>query len=216
MELDKIYDFDVDDLLYDETLGGVRLGQRARKKRTIVSPSPSPPVCPGGEEPQYASGRAGFLEWLRWWQPEAHQKIATTRPELIYAEQWTQQAKCDFDFSSDALDYEGYNYDTGSYLLHAVDEPPETPKQEQSWADRITSVLAPLMQAYQQKQVFKIQLKRAEQGLPPLKTDDLAAQVRVKVEAGKELTQTLAKTLLPIGLGIGALLLVPLLFRRRR
>lgn len=258
MELDKIYDFDVDDLLDDEDLSGfgrafrqiikpvaaqagrpvakrtirpavmpvgwrppltTPVAPRPKGKRKVVLPSITPAVqavCPEVKEPQYASGREGFLQWLRWWQPAIHQRIAVARPELVYADQRKRQAKRDFDFESDALDYEGYNYDTGNFLLYGVGEPPETPQQKQTWADRITSVLTPLMQAYQQKQIFKIQLKRAEEGLPPLKTDDLAAQVKVKVEAGKELTQTLTQFLLPIGLGIGALLVVPLLFRRRR
>lgn len=47
------------------------------------------------------------------------------------------------------------------------------------WTNLVTSIVSPLMQGYQQKQMIDIQVQRAKAGLPPLPDDQMAAKVKV-------------------------------------
>lgn len=68
----------------------------------------------------------------------------------------------------------------------------------ESIADTANKILPSLVQAKAQRDIFKAQLKRAEQGMPPLKTEEIAPTLKVKADVGQ-------KWLLPALLGGGAL-----------
>lgn len=78
---------------------------------------------------------------------------------------------------------------------------------------KIADFVLPLLQVYQQRQILKLQLKRAEAGQPPLDVESLAAPpTRVEIEAGKETRRT-GMIALAAGAGLG--LLVWMMGRRR-
>lgn len=71
----------------------------------------------------------------------------------------------------------------------------------------------PIVTQYKaQGKILKAQLKRAEQGLPPLQVDDYSPVLRVEPSFGTS-GNTIAKYAIPIAIGVGALIL---LNRKRR
>lgn len=87
------------------------------------------------------------------------------------------------------------------------------------WLDDIISTVkevAPsLVQAKSQRDILKTQMKRAEQGLPPLKTESIAPTVKVQADITPEAKQeimvtakeTMNKVFMPLALGLGGLAL---------
>lgn len=139
----------------------------------------------------YPPGPPGFVAWMRDRMPEVYKEVKKQQPELVEEKRLvaafipkrqrlrTRRKYCK---KHGGLDYEGYNYDTGNYLLWGLGQEPEPVKEKSTfdtWADRITSLATPLLSVYQQKEMVDLQIERAKQGLPPLADDALAARVKV-------------------------------------
>lgn len=85
------------------------------------------------------------------------------------------------------------------------------PAASPSFADIVQQVVPAALQLYRESQATKLQMKRAEQGLPPLPLDYYSPPVRVEASVDRSTQMILA------GLGIaGALGLLFLLSRGRR
>jgi hypothetical protein len=89
------------------------------------------------------------------------------------------------------------------------------------WDDIVATVknVAPtLVQTKAQLDIYKAQMKRAERGLPPLKTEEIAPTVRVQTEVGpetrREILGGMGKFAIPIAIG-GGLLLMMMMQRKR-
>lgn len=82
-----------------------------------------------------------------------------------------------------------------------------------NWGDKLLSVIGPALQAYNQQKIMKMQIQRAEQGLPPLPTEQLAPPP-MTARLGLD-----DKTLKMVGLGVAAIagaVMVPKLLRKAR
>lgn len=171
-----------------------------------------------GANNQYSAGPAGFIAWLQDRMPEVHKKLEATRPDLIAPGQlvkmsrWPEIARRKRrQRSRNGLTYEGYNYDTGDYQLWGlgqdiptieVDTTKPAPTEE-TWADKVSSWVAPLVNVYQQKKMIDLQLERARAGLPPLADDALAAKVKVTTGFDKYIPWVI--------LGVGGIVLIKIL-----
>lgn len=94
------------------------------------------------------------------------------------------------------------------------------------WFDSLTSSLTDLAPKYlqykQQKKVMKMQMTRAEKGLPPANVADYAPVIKTRVDIAPETRRELISAgqkslkdmMLPIGLGVGGLVLVLALTRK--
>lgn len=95
-----------------------------------------------------------------------------------------------------------------------------TPKPTTSWADKLFSIAGGLVGIYQQKKVMDLQIKRAEQGLPPLDISQITPPtVSVQVDLPPEIKQgikTTQKWLMPALIGGGLLLFMMMQGKRRR
>lgn len=86
------------------------------------------------------------------------------------------------------------------------------PVAAKTTGQKIADFVLPLLQVYQQREILKLQLKRAQAGQPPLDVESLTMPAaRVEIEAGKETRRTGL-----IALGIGAALGAVLWFTGRR
>jgi hypothetical protein len=77
--------------------------------------------------------------------------------------------------------------------------------------DTLKSIATPLLQTYQQQQLFEINLERAKNNLPPVTADQMAAGVGVNIG----LSPATKKLVTYIGGGFLALKLFQALMRRR-
>ncbi len=89
---------------------------------------------------------------------------------------------------------------------------PPTAKEAPAWYERIANSVADLLPAYgayqTQKQLIKLNIQRAQQGLSPIEANQLAPQVNVGVSSD-------IKTFAYIGLGaIALVILLPRLLKR--
>lgn len=69
--------------------------------------------------------------------------------------------------------------------------PPTTGGFWTSLVSTAQQVLPTLVQTKAQLDIYKAQLKRAEQGLPPLKTEEIAPTVRIQTELGPQTTKNI-------------------------
>lgn len=80
---------------------------------------------------------------------------------------------------------------------------------ETSIWDNIVSAVTTVVPAYfaakQQRDVYNLQLARAEKGLEPLDVGQIAPQIRTSVEMGPETRAGLQKMIIPLGIGAAAL-----------
>jgi hypothetical protein len=90
---------------------------------------------------------------------------------------------------------------------------------EKSWFTSFTQSIqkiAPALVQYKtQKDILKLQLDRAKKGLPPLDTSALAPTIRVQPELSPEMYSDLKKYVLPVSIGIGALLVAVMMSRKK-
>lgn len=91
---------------------------------------------------------------------------------------------------------------------------------QKSWfsnfTDSIKQIAPALVQYKNQKKIMRMQLRRAEQGLPPLDTSALAPTIRIQPELSPEMYDNMKRYVIPFGVGIGALLIGLLLSRKKR
>jgi hypothetical protein len=80
-----------------------------------------------------------------------------------------------------------------------------------SLLDSLKSIAAPLIQSYQQQQLFNMNVDRAKQNLPPISADQMAAGVGVNVGLSPATKQLVIWGLI----GVGGLQLISALTRRR-
>ena len=85
-------------------------------------------------------------------------------------------------------------------------ETEETPQ----WVDKALDIGKTMLQIKQQADIQRINIARAEKGLPPLRVADIAPQVKVGMDT-EQLNKVLA-----VGAGIAVLAVVAYLFTRRR
>jgi hypothetical protein len=108
------------------------------------------------------------------------------------------------------MNFEGYG------LSAAADE--SVPWYTQILTTAKESIPA-LVQAQAQKKILALQLKRAQQGLPPLKTEDITPTMKIQAGASpellRELRQGAANIALPLAIGAGALVLFFVMKKRR-
>jgi MYXO-CTERM domain-containing protein len=141
-------------------------------------------VAASGQKVKAAiDGVVNFMSWLETNFPEQHAAVLQSRPELALPE-----------FAMAGLAGLGQG---------------ETPAAEPTtdWGKQLTSILSPLLNVWQQRELVKVNIKRAEQGLSPLDTGAIAPTVNVGVSP--EVRQAGI-------IGGLALLGVALLFLRRR
>lgn len=101
----------------------------------------------------------------------------------------------------------------GLHVMNAGTDPVAEPSIWDKIVSGAQQILPTIVQARAQKQIFDAQLKRAKQGLPPLKTAEIAPTIRVQAEVGREtreavtggILQTLKHWAVPVLVGGGAL-----------
>ena len=97
--------------------------------------------------------------------------------------------------------------------------PMQTAVPKKSWfegfTDSIKKIAPALIQYKTQKNILKVQLQRAKQGLPPLDTSALAPTIRIQPELTPEMYADVKKYVVPAAIGIAALL-VGLIWRKKK
>jgi len=102
-----------------------------------------------------------FAEWIKKNYPDAYQAIVTTGPEMLVPE---------FALS-------GMYPRLGFAGIGEV----ETNEPSTDWGKKIMDIVSSVIPLYQQKELFQLQLKRAEMGLPPIDPATMAPTVNVGV-----------------------------------
>lgn len=102
------------------------------------------------------------------------------------------------------LQSEGLMDDDDDCLSAAHTVPPVV---KGSWADRILSAAEKIIPTVYQYRTMEMQLKRAERGLPPIKTASIAPTA--KVEVGDQTR----KLIVWGGVGLGSLIVLKILFK---
>ena len=149
---------------------------------------PPQPQQDYGQESGANVGWAGFFDWLDTSHPEITSKV--DERGLL------ESPGSPFSFDRGGDSFEGLS--AGEVVA------PASP----GWMDSILKLAAPLVQSYQQQKIFKAQMKRAQSGLPPLKTEEYVPPVRASIGIDTE-------TLLPILGVVGAVGLAFFLNSRR-
>lgn len=102
---------------------------------------------------------------------------------------------------------------------HAVTKPIAAPPQK-SWWNNFTTAIGDVggkfLQYKSQQKVLRLQLQRAKQGLPPLDMSRLAPVIKVQPELSPEMVDDVKKYMVPAAIGLGAVLLIVLMGRRKR
>ena len=86
----------------------------------------------------------------------------------------------------------------------------------ESFTDSIKKIAPALIQYKTQKNILKVQLQRAKQGLPPLDTSALAPTIRVQPELTPEMYADVKKYVVPAVIGIAALLVGLIWSKKKR
>lgn len=128
-----------------------------------VAPSPNE-VDQKPVDKAKAAGIVTFSQWLEANYPDVYKSVIYTRPELLMPE-----------FALAGI----RRYANGL----GEDQPQEKTEPQTDWGTRLISVIEKIVPAYQQQQLFKMQIRRAEQGLPPIDPSSFAPTVNVGVEA---------------------------------
>ena len=109
----------------------------------------------------------------------------------------------------------------GGYGLgaHAVAKPIATPPKK-SWWNNFTTAVGDVggkfLQYKSQQKVLRLQLQRAKQGLPPLDMRRLAPVIKVQPELSPEMVDDMKKYMVPAAIGVGAVVLILFMSRKRR
>ena len=102
----------------------------------------------------------------------------------------------------------GLGYGFGQVPQPTAQQQPAAPPQK-AWWEKALDAAATFGTAYlqfeAQKDVLKVQQKRAEQGLPPIRTDAIAPTIRHQVDIPPEFKQAAMGTGTLVALGLGAL-----------
>lgn len=163
----------------------------AERKSTPVKIGPHPTIREGGPR--------GFLKWLRGAHPLVYAGIERQYPEVIGGAPVIKAAQ--------GMTLGQQEIITVSTTAPAQDTAPAKP----SWLQTIADLAKTYILTRQQKSIMDMQLKRAEQGLPPVDVATMAPTVRV---IGDLPPQT--KTMLTLAIiGIGAAVILPMFARRR-
>lgn len=97
-----------------------------------------------------------FSAWLNASMPEVYQAVMMSRPDLLLPE-----------FAA-------------SGLAGLSEDQPVTSVPETDWGKKILEVASPLLQVWQQKELMKVNVARAERGLAPIDVSQIAPQVQVR------------------------------------
>lgn len=117
-----------------------------------------------------------FARMLKTQFPIVYQKIMNTRPALLVP---------------------------GNNLGQTDTTDNTQPVGQTSWGDKILSFVETALPLYYQNEMLEMQIKRAENGLPPLETSQIAPTVR------HEVAPQTTNTIMMLGLaGIAALVLI--------
>ncbi len=92
-------------------------------------------------------------------------------------------------------------------LLQAAGLSAAPPAVKESWADRILSAAEKIIPTIYQYRTMEMQLKRAEKGLPPIETADIAPTAKIEVGG-----QT-RRLIIWGGVGLGSLVLLKILMK---
>lgn len=151
-----------------------------------------------GNEAQKAQAVKEFLGWLSKYSPEVYGAVMQEVPEAAQA-------------ISIPAHMEGFGH------LYGFGQTPQptaqqAPAPQPSIWDKVLDAAANIGQAYftyeAQKDILKIQQKRAEQGLPPIQTEAYAPTIRHAVDIPQEFKQAAMGTGTMIALVAGAGLLL--------
>lgn len=172
----------------------------------------------GNGKKVYPPGRPGFVAWLKDRMPGVYETIKQRDPELVKPIALPKRARGRSAAVRRApypwRGAEGYNYARGDFRLYGLGQDPAdvgttgataaaAASKEESWADKISSWVSPLVNVYQQKKMVDLQLERARNNLPPLPDDALAAKVKVTTGFDRYIPWVLA--------GVGGIVLIKLL-----
>lgn len=113
------------------------------------------------------NGVVNFISWLQNKYPDIYTKVMQSRPELAIPEL--------------ALSGLGSLNDTQQQMLDAQTADMNTPPST-SWGKSLLDFVTPLVNIYAQKQLFDLNIKRAEVNLPPL--ESLGSTVNIGVSHG--------------------------------
>lgn len=67
------------------------------------------------------------------------------------------------------------------------------------------TIIPTYIAAKQQRDIYKMQMARAERGLPPLNAAQVAPVIRTQIDMGPQMTQGIKKMIIPLGIGAAAL-----------
>ena len=77
-----------------------------------------------------------------------------------------------------------------------------TPAESPSFVDVLKTAIPAAMQLYREQQAIKLQMKRAELGLPPLPIEDYSPPVRVEGSVDKRTMLLTIGAAVAVGLGL--------------
>lgn len=139
-----------------------------------------------------------LTEFLATYSPEIYAAVMEAVPEAAQA-------------ISTPPGMEGFGYMYGFGQTPQPAQQPAAPPQK-AWWEKALDAAATFGTAYlqfeAQKDVLKVQKKRAEQGLPPIRTDAIAPTIRHQVDIPPEFKQAAMGTGTLVALGVGALALM--------
>jgi len=129
-------------------------------------------------------------------------RTKTIRPSVAA----NRQKFLDWLQSTNPTAYTAIMRKAGLQVMGADTNPVTNPTMWESIVAGAKEIIPTLVQAKAQQQIFKAQMQRATQGLPPLQPAEYAPTVRVQAGISPGITDTLKKMALPLGIGAAALL----------
>lgn len=145
------------------------------------------------------NGVVNFMSWMQRKHPAIYSRVMQSRPDLAIPEL--------------ALRGLGGLHDTQQQMIDAQNAGMDvtlgdTSAPSTSWGKDLLNLITPFAGIYQQKKLFDLNIKRAENGLPPL--DSAAPTVNVGVTRGVMTAGTVA------GLAVVGMVLLMMFKPRRR
>ena len=151
-----------------------------------------------GNDAQKAQAVKEFLGWLSGYSPEVYAAVMDEVPEAAQALETPPHME----------GIAGYGF--GQVPQQTTQQPAAAPQP--AWWEKALGAAAGVAESFfqykAQKDVLKVQQKRAEQGLPPISTDAYAPTIRHSVDIPPEIRQAAMGTGTIVALAAGAGLLL--------
>lgn len=146
-------------------------------------------------------GWKGFIGWLEATHPKVFDRVAVSNSNFVTGQ---------LSLRNSAQNLTGLAGDDNS-PAQTVTAPPPAPSMIQQFVTSVAAAASALLPLAQQQKILKLQLKRAEAGLPPL---DVGAYVDPNQGINVGVTPATQKTLLYLVGGVAGVFLLSRLLKR--